>query len=216
MKSAHTQPSTRKWPAAHGLTTYNFTPAPPEVTKLHKHINTLEHRIEEQAALIAALSEKANHDSLTGLLNRQGMETALENAITNYKRYGHHGALMMLDLNHFKRVNDTFGHAAGDSLLRHVAAAMRECTRTTDSISRLGGDEFMVYLLESNLANAMLMARRLRQHLTANPLNYEGNVLTAHISVGIATMDEAPALPGLIELADSRMYRLKQALKQLD
>jgi diguanylate cyclase (GGDEF)-like protein len=200
---------------AHGLTTYNFAPPQPEVSRLHKHISTLEQRLEQQAALISTLAEKATHDSLTGLLNRRGMEEALANAITNYKRYRHSGALLMLDLNHFKRVNDVFGHAAGDALLRHVAIGLKSSTRPTDNLCRLGGDEFMVFLLEANTANALVMARRLRTWLAENPLNYEGNILTANISIGIATMEEAPALPGLIELADSRMYRLKQALKQL-
>lgn len=215
MKTAQTQTSARKWPAAHGLTTYNFAPAKADISNLHKHIHTLEDRIEQQAALINTLAEKASTDSLTGLLNRRGMEAVLAAAVTNFKRYSHNGALLILDLNHFKRVNDTFGHAAGDALLRHVAAALRETTRPTDSLCRLGGDEFMVFLMEANTANALVMARRLRHWLIENPLNYEGNLLTANVSVGIATMNEAPALPGLIELADSRMYRLKQALKQL-
>lgn len=212
MKTATT---TRKWPMAHGIATYNFAPAPPEVSQLHKHISTLENRIEQQAELIASLAEKANHDSLTGLLNRLGMEVALEAAVTNFKRYGHGGALLMLDLNRFKMVNDTFGHAAGDALLRHVARGLRECTRSTDSLCRLGGDEFMVFLMEANLSHALVMSRRLRVWLSENPLNYEGNAIDARISIGIATMAEAPALPGLIELADIRMYRLKQALNQM-
>ncbi len=215
MKSALKPNTTRKWPNAHGITTYSFTPAPPEVSKLHKHISTLENRIEQQAELISKLAEKASHDSLTGLLNRQGMEAALANAVTNFQRYGHGGSLLMLDLNRFKSVNDTFGHAAGDALLRHVARGLRECTRSTDSLCRLGGDEFMVFLMEASLNHALIMARRLRIWMEENPLNYEGNILSARISVGIATMAECPALPGLIELADIRMYRLKQALKQI-
>lgn len=217
MKSAQqtTSTATRKWPSAHGRATYSFMPPKPEVARLHSHISTLENRLEQQAALINVLSEKASHDSLTGLLNRRGMENVLGNAVTNYNRYGHNGALLMLDLNHFKRVNDTFGHAAGDALLRHVAVALREITRSTDSICRLGGDEFMVFLMEANLHHALSVARRLRIYLEENHLNYEGNIISPQISVGIATLEEAPVMPGLIELADSRMYRFKQAVKQL-
>ena len=214
MKQATTT-ATRKWPMAHGIATYSFAPAPPEVTKLHKHISTLENRIEQQAELIAVLAEKASHDSLTGLLNRRGMEASLADAITNFTRYGHGGALLMLDLNGFKNINDTYGHAAGDALLQHVARGLQACTRSTDSLCRLGGDEFMVFLMEANLSHALIMSRRLRVWLAENPLDHDGHPISAKISIGIATMAEAPALPGLIELADSRMYRLKQALKQI-
>lgn len=209
------QSANRRWPAIHGQSTYSFVPAPPEVSQLRSHISTLEHKLEQQAALIENLAEKANHDSLTGLLNRRGMEDALGKAIQNFSRYGHHGALMMFDLNGFKQINDIYGHAAGDALLRHVATLLRANTRGTDSLCRLGGDEFMVFLMGAGLAQALIMARRLRLALEQQPINYDGNVLTAHISVGIATLEEAPSLPELIELADSRMYRLKQALKSL-
>jgi len=209
------QSANRRWPAIHGTATYNFVPAPPELTVLRSHISTLEERLEHQAALIESLSEKANHDSLTGLYNRRGMEEALARAIENFKRYGHEGALMMFDLNGFKQVNDVYGHAAGDALLRHVADVLRTSARATDSLCRLGGDEFMVFLEGAGLSQALLMARRLRTGLEQNRVNYDGNALAAHISVGIATLEEAPSLPELIELADSRMYRLKQALKAL-
>lgn len=214
MKTAH-HTSTRRWPVSHGLATYNFVPPPAEVTRLHQHISTLEERLEEQAAVIAALAEKANHDSLTGLLNRRGMEIALNDAVESYHRYGHTGALLMLDLNRFKHINDVYGHAAGDAVLRHIAEGLRATTRGTDSLCRLGGDEFMVFLKESNLPFALTMVRRLRNWLMENPLTYEGTAITSQISVGIATLDEAPAMPGLIELADARMYRLKQALKSI-
>jgi diguanylate cyclase (GGDEF)-like protein len=214
MKTAQTT-STRRWPMSHGIATYNFVPPPAEVTRLHQHISTLEGRLEEQAALIAALAEKANHDSLTGLLNRRGMELSLNDAVDNFKRYGHTGALLMLDLNRFKFINDIYGHAAGDAVLRHIAEGLRATTRTTDSLCRLGGDEFMVFLQEANLQMALAMVRRLRMWILENPLTYEGNSLTTQISVGIATLEESPAMPGLIELADSRMYRFKQAIKQL-
>ena len=209
------QNASRRWPAIHGQNTYNFVPAPPELTVLRTHISTLEERIEHQAAMIESLAEKANHDSLTGLYNRRGMEDALAKAIENFNRYGHEGALMMFDLNGFKQVNDVYGHAAGDALLRHVAEVLRENTRGTDSLCRLGGDEFMVFLVGAGLSQALIMARRLRMALEQNHVNYDGNILTANISVGIATLEEAPSLPELIEMADSRMYRLKQALKSL-
>ena len=221
MKTAHaTKPTAqqtahRRWPAIHGKDTYSFVPAPPELSMLRTHISTLEERLQQQAALIENLAEKANHDSLTGLLNRRGMEDALAKSIENFKRYGHQGALMMFDLNGFKQVNDVYGHAAGDALLRHVADALRDNTRATDSLCRLGGDEFMVFLVGAGVSQALTMARRLRHTLEQNYVNYEGNVLQANISVGIATLAEAPSLPELIELADARMYRLKQALKAL-
>jgi diguanylate cyclase (GGDEF)-like protein len=217
MKQAHTKQTSanRRWPAIHGQNTYSFVPAPPELSVLRTHISTLEERIERQAALIESLAEKANHDSLTGLLNRRGMENALGKAIENFTRYGHQGALMMFDLNGFKQVNDVYGHAAGDALLRRVADVLRDNTRGTDNLCRLGGDEFMVFLVGAGLSQALIMARRLRTALEQTPVNYDGNILTANISVGIATLEEAPSLPELIELADSRMYRLKQALKSI-
>lgn len=212
MKTAHHQ-VIRKWPINTGLKTYNFNPPRAEITRLHSHIGALESRLEHQATIIQQLAEKVSHDPLTGLLNRPGMERALGHAITNYQRYGHHGALLMIDLNHFKKVNDTYGHAAGDALLQLFAKALQRNTRSTDALCRLGGDEFLVFLMEANLSQSLTMVRRLRRDLEENPLIWSGQTIIPSLSVGIATLEEAPYLPGLVELADSRMYRLKQALK---
>jgi diguanylate cyclase (GGDEF)-like protein len=100
----------------------------------------------------------ADHDPLTGLLNRRGFSAALQSQVAHARRYGPCGALLMLDLDGFKAVNDAQGHDAGDQLLVQVAEELRQCLRETDAVARLGGDEFAIILPRETLDEATIVA----------------------------------------------------------
>ncbi len=158
------------------------------------------------------IRHQAMHDPLTGLTNRSGFELALEEAITDTQIRGHVVALAMLDLDGFKQINDSLGHAAGDQVLQEVANRLRACTRPADTAARLGGDEFVVVLPYINYpGGAQVVARKLVAEIV-RPMQIAGKELVVSVSVGISACPQHGIDPAaLLEHADSAMYRAKQA-----
>jgi len=165
-------------------------------------------------SLLATTSELrhlADHDALTGLPNRRRFEQELARHLAHVRRYGPEGAALVLDLDCFKPVNDTFGHLAGDRLLARVAWVLRERLRATDVVARLGGDEFAILLPRVDAAGAGAVARSLVEHVRAEALTADARGVT--VSVGIIAFDErAPGVPeGILAAADIAMYDAKAA-----
>jgi diguanylate cyclase (GGDEF)-like protein/PAS domain S-box-containing protein len=159
------------------------------------------------------LRHLADHDPLTGLLNRRGFERALEAHVARTRRYGAAGALLVVDLDGFKYINDTLGHHAGDQLIIACAAALRERLRETDVLGRLGGDEFAVLLPVESAPEAAVVAGALveivRQRARGFGGQQAGNVTA---SIGVAAVDVATATSGeLMVSADLAMYEAKEA-----
>jgi len=161
---------------------------------------------------VQELRRQASHDSLTGLKNRRRFEEDLRAELARSRRYGVSGALLMLDLDHFKQVNDTLGHAAGDRVIAAVADVLRERARETDVLARLGGDEFAVVLPRCDAGEAEAVAGKIgaaiREHLAAE----DGSPrITA--SIGIAPFGTAtPAnYEAVLGQADAAMYAAKGA-----
>jgi diguanylate cyclase (GGDEF)-like protein len=177
-----------------------------DIKSLLAEVERLGKLVTHQASLIDELNTQANRDPLTGLANRRGMETHLSAALSDFHRYGHRGAVLMIDLNHFKAVNDTYGHAAGDALLGHVADLLRRNTRESDLVARLGGDEFLVVLRETTAAQANGKAIELRYLAAETPCETGGLLLHPSLSIGVATFAEAAEPRELLALADQRMY----------
>jgi diguanylate cyclase (GGDEF)-like protein/PAS domain S-box-containing protein len=156
------------------------------------------------------LAHLADHDVLTGLANRRKFSAELDRHLAYCRRYGARGALLLIDLDHFKEVNDTLGHSAGDELLVGLADVLRRSVRASDVVARLGGDEFAVLLLESDLTGTELVAKNLvaavRGHRTS--LGAAADAVTA--SVG-AVVIEAPTTSAeeLLSDADALMYQAK-------
>jgi diguanylate cyclase (GGDEF)-like protein/PAS domain S-box-containing protein len=154
----------------------------------------------------------ADHDPLTGLLNRRGFERELERHISRLKRYGPEGALLALDLDHFKYVNDTLGHNAGDELIASVTSILRRRLRRSDTLARLGGDEFAVLLPRADREQARAVAQSLVDGLRAADIRV-GPGLPAHTttSIGVTLFDE-PELTGeeMLIRADLAMYDAKE------
>ena len=156
------------------------------------------------------LQQLALNDPLTGLANRRQLDTIAAQALRRAQRRGEHVAVVVLDLDGFKGLNDRHGHAAGDSVLREVAQRARQATRDTDLVARLGGDEFVV-LLEASSEDAVLAAvARLRSALDASPL-FDGPPTPVGVSMGVACFPaDGDNLVALLREADGRMYGQKR------
>jgi diguanylate cyclase (GGDEF)-like protein len=176
------------------------------VSSLHRRLNAAEARIVEMAIT----------DELTGLHNRRFTEQRLKEELIRSQRHDRRTSCILLDIDLFKQVNDTFGHAAGDAVLRRLATAAVAVLRESDLLGRWGGEEFLAVLPETDLAGAQVMAERLRQAIEAMRVEHEGRLLSVTVSLGVA---EAPAgfdpdardADRLVARADEALYRAKAA-----
>lgn len=151
-------------------------------------------------------------DFLTSLNNRGFWEEALINEYKRIKRSGHHSTLLMCDIDHFKRVNDTYGHAAGDAVIQQVAAAVKKNLRSTDVAGRYGGEEFAVLLLDTTVEQAMFFAERLRKNVEAMAVEYNQQILRVTVSIGVAEHNqEMGEYRDWLEAADKALYQSKAA-----
>ena len=168
--------------------------------------------ITERRRLEKELRHLADHDPLTGLVNRRGLESELERQLARVERYGDRGALLVLDLDHFKTVNDTLGHEAGDQLIVSVAEILTERLRSSDIVARLGGDEFAVLLPEADLEAAEAVARQLVTDVHDHAI-VSGGQMPRHVtaSIGVTTFHQglAGGEEALVN-ADLAMYEAKE------
>ena len=158
------------------------------------------------------LRQAAVHDALTGLPNRNSLAARLEHAIVRVNRSGDRLALLFIDLDRFKKVNDTLGHAAGDEVLRQAAGRIRACVREVDTVARLGGDEFVV-LLETDVRpdTPGIIGERIRDAF-GSPFDWKGTEVNCGASVGVSLYpDHARDPAALLASADEAMYRVKHA-----
>lgn len=153
----------------------------------------------------------AFYDALTGLANRRLFRDRLESSILSAQRHNKSVALLFLDMDQFKRINDSLGHDAGDELLIAVAKRLKECVRETDTVSRIGGDEFTILLtdIQSN-SDVVIVAEKLLQHL-ALPIQVHGQEVSTSVSIGITlTPDDSTDANILMKNADMAMYQAKE------
>ena len=158
------------------------------------------------------LQHLAFHDPLTDLYNRRAMEQALEREFYRAQRYRSHLALVFIDLDLFKQVNDRHGHDCGDALLRYLAEGLVEMCRQSDLVTRLAGDEFVLLLPETQLAKAQLLLERIAEQFIEQPLRWNQSDVPVRLSFGIASVleDAVTSAAELLKLADDRLYRKKQ------
>ncbi len=150
-------------------------------------------------------------DPLTGLYNRRHMEASLEREVLRAKRRGSPVAIIMLDIDHFKQLNDTHGHEAGDVVLRELAALVRRYVRGEDIACRYGGEEFLLILPDASLETAGRRAEELRVRGSGLQIMYQGNFLTITISLGVATFpDHGPNIKDTVKAADKALLRAKK------
>ena len=159
---------------------------------------------------LRSLAEASNRDGLTGIYNRRYLEELLNKEFSRAQRYSSMMALIMLDIDHFKRVNDVHGHLAGDEVLRHTATRLRECLRDIDTFARYGGEEFVVVLPETPVEGALVVAERLCHAMASSPVTIGDLELPVTISLGVSLwVPGIPRYEELIRRADTALYQSK-------
>ncbi|EPR32279.1 diguanylate cyclase with integral membrane sensor [Alkalidesulfovibrio alkalitolerans DSM 16529] len=186
--------------------------APDEVSRLHDSFCTLGETLRETIGELESISVT---DSLTGLRNRRYLMQEGERLVARHMRSGQPLAALMLDIDHFKKVNDTHGHQTGDALLRHVSGIMAETVRGSDVLARIGGEEFCILAPSADEAQAVLLAERIRERVQMCPLPLGRETLACTLSIGVARLAEdvefgSSPLEDALARADAALYEAKR------
>lgn len=171
------------------------------------HLNITDRKqIELEYARLAAT------DPLTGLANRRFFEVFAPMELSQFHRFGNPLAVAMIDIDRFKDINDTYGHAAGDEVLRHIAAVGLASFRSCDLFARLGGDEFTCLMPRANIADARRAAERFREALEASPVDIDGRIIPVTASIGVTVACPADHdMDDVLQRADAALYHVKTA-----
>ena len=175
-----------------------------EIARLQREVGRLERKVRE-------LDRLAHHDALVPLPNRRGFERNLSALIDRVTRYGDSGALLFIDVDGLKMVNDSFGHDAGDAALIHVAELLTGGVRQSDCVARFGGDEFAVLLERVDLVQANETATRLTDRIAGTNFTYEGAQIPLSAAIGIAEIRAGDSPEAVLARADRAMYEQKAA-----
>jgi two-component system cell cycle response regulator len=195
---------------------------PPDATALNNISEKLISSVARHLALVLSnarlaqrLHEMSTHDGLTRLLNHRAIHERLTEEIERARRYGHPLSIVLSDLDHFKSVNDSHGHLAGDAVLRRAATAMRWALRSADALGRYGGEEFLAILPETDLPAALVIADRLRSALADRAVGLPaGGTVRVTASFGVAALAELESnasADAIVSFADRRLYEAKAA-----
>ncbi len=176
----------------------------------HSLVEEISNHLRAQERRIGELENLATTDALTKVLNRRGFEEALTHELSVARRHGVGGVLIFVDLDEFKPINDTFGHAAGDEVLLTVANLLRGHIRDTDYIGRLGGDEFAILLPRSNKRNGVRRAEDLDRKINNAYAAWDNNQIAIKASCGVHMYAAKAEVKELLEAADAAMYKIKQ------
>jgi diguanylate cyclase (GGDEF)-like protein len=175
-----------------------------EISRLRAEVARLESRVEE-------LDRLANLDTLVPVANRRGLVTQLDMMIARYERHGTPAALLFVDVDGLKALNDAFGHAAGDAALIHLTEMMVSSVRQTDMVARIGGDEFAILLDHADEKSACETAARLADQVAGCEFCFEGTCLPLSIAIGFTHIEVGDSPEAVLDRADEAMYREKDA-----
>jgi diguanylate cyclase (GGDEF)-like protein len=180
--------------------------------KLRNSEQSLQQRLVEIEYLQTQLREQANRDPLTGVYNRRYLDATLGRELAQARRGGKDLSLLLLDIDHFKRINDDFGHPAGDEVLRHSGTLLQTLSRQSDLVCRYGGEEFLLLLPDTGPAGAREQAEKIRRTLQSRPVAFENQAIDVRASIGVATLNPDLDTPEtLIGRADRALYAAKNA-----
>lgn len=182
-----------------------------EVQKLTERLNDSEQSAEEIKNLLSFQKYKINHDSLTGLPNRDSYDEHILDAFQRWKRDSKDLSLAVCDIDRFKRINDTFGHLAGDKVLKKVAQLLKESIRSVDFIARVGGEEFVIIFEQSSSKGAHSILEKLRKLIQDCQFYYRDNKVDVTVSFGLTTAKDGDNIESLFMRADNAMYNAKNA-----
>jgi diguanylate cyclase (GGDEF)-like protein len=186
------------------------TPRRSVAARLAAEVELLAAELAQSRARIVELEAKVEIDPLTELLNRRGFERELKRSVAYVKRYGASAALIFLDLDAFKSVNDRHGHAAGDAVLKAAAATLVRHVRASDAVARLGGDEFVVLLWNLSGPDAAAKAAALERAIFATEVQWGPSTLVVGASAGVALIGALDTPGELLARADAAMYARKE------
>ena len=173
--------------------------------RLREYAVRLEHMNEE-------LERLATTDALTSAFNRRYFMSKLEDEVERVRRYKHPSSLLMIDVDHFKRINDTYGHDVGDTVLVHLVKLLEGQVRQLDTLARIGGEEFAILLPETGQQEALVSAERLLGAVRAASVDAAGNKLKFTISIGCTEFGaECPKVEGILKTADLALYDAKES-----
>lgn len=162
--------------------------------------------------LLESLKQQASRDPLTNLYNRRYLFGLVETELTRFRRYGEPFSLILIDADYFKRVNDTYGHCAGDAVLCQIAAACEASVRETDVVGRFGGEEFVVLLPHTEAREALVVAERIRAAMKTTELVYRDQVIDVTLSLGVAEVCASSGMfDDILKRADDALYAAKHA-----
>jgi diguanylate cyclase (GGDEF)-like protein len=175
-------------------------------------VDAFNHMTQKRKHVEKALEELAIRDGLTGLYNHKFFYTLLEKEIARDDRYHNTVSLLLIDIDHFKNVNDTYGHRAGDTILRELSQRLMTRARSTDYVCRYGGEEIAVILIETNITEAKAIAEELRILIEKEPFPIEdGRYIPITLSIGVSTYsEEAKDASMMVSNADNALYRAKE------
>lgn len=169
--------------------------------------------ISQREELLLRLTKMARTDDLTDLPNRRSFLERLRAEAERHRRHGRSFSLAVADIDHFKKINDGYGHEAGDAALVHIARLWGSCLRSSDLLARYGGEEFTLLMADTGAPEARVLLERMRSLLESQPLDWKGTNLSLTASFGLTTMDHQQATPpeDLIRKADDALYQAKEA-----
>lgn len=174
-----------------------------EVKLLGKKIEGLEKELEDAR-------QNSREDFLTKLFNRRALDDYMEIKENEFTRYGRNFSVVMFDIDHFKKVNDTFGHEAGDAVLSAFAAILKKDCRTVDIVGRYGGEEFLAILSETDIEGGVIFAEKVRAHVEEAKFMYQNQRINVTLSAGVSMRSKFPSQKATVNSADEKLYLAKQ------
>ena len=176
---------------------------------LQARLSEMEQEVSESRVAIEEQRRRATHDNLTGLPNRDAYQARLAEELLRRNRYGGSLALVIGDVDHFKRINDNYGHLAGDKVLQLIARSLRKNLRDVDFIARYGGEEFVILMPETSSADAMVVAEKLRAKIEGSPFNFKKERVPITMSFGVSEFHALESPDAVFDRADKALYQAK-------
>ncbi len=198
-----------------GIPAREFTPAVSlAISALFEKIDDLNQDLKRTKETLDELEQLVDVDVLAPIPNRRAFMRRLEWAVSMHQRYGHPVSLLYFDINEFKSLNDTYGHACGDAALKHVAGILKDSTRDSDFIARMGGDEFAVILFNSDYDNAIKRAKALSTKISVDhQFKWNGKVKSISAAVGVYMVKSGDTSESALTNTDTAMYIEKRRYK---
>lgn len=181
-----------------------------QLADMQKKLNEMEKLAEVAQQAIEEQRKKAMHDALTGLPNREAYDQRLEQEVSRLQRYGNKLSLMVCDIDLFKRINDNYGHLAGDKVLKIIAKSLQVNLRDSDFIARFGGEEFVALMPETSREEAKIVAEKLRQKIESSPFSFKKEPVQITVSFGISEFAQNETPDEVFSRADKALYEAKE------